>query len=72
VAPEVADVGFKQAMQAKWVALDKSGGEPRVVRKVDVITDTTRQQLAAVAAGQELPKAEADALQKKRKLIKLE
>jgi len=72
VAPEVADVGFKQAMQAKWVALDKSAGEPRVVRKVDTITDTTQQQLAAVAAGQELPKAEADTLQKKRKLIKLE
>lgn len=31
---EVSDVGFKQAMQQKWVALDKSGGEPRVVRKV--------------------------------------
>jgi len=32
--PEVSDVGFKQAMQQKWVALDKSGGEPRIVRKV--------------------------------------
>ncbi len=31
---EVSDVGFKQAMQQKWVALDKSGGEPRVVRMV--------------------------------------
>jgi phenylalanyl-tRNA synthetase alpha chain len=34
LSPEVADVGFKQAMQQKWVALDKSGGEPRIVRKV--------------------------------------
>lgn len=31
---EVSDVGFKQAMQQRWVALDKSAGEPRVVRKV--------------------------------------
>lgn len=23
------DVGFKQAMQQKWVAIDKSGGEVR-------------------------------------------
>lgn len=31
---ELGDVGFKQAMQQKWMALDKSQGEPRVVRKV--------------------------------------
>lgn len=31
---EAGDVGFKQAMQLKWLALDKSGGEPKVVRKV--------------------------------------
>lgn len=31
---EVSDVGFRQAMQQKWVALDKSGAEPRIVRKV--------------------------------------
>ncbi len=34
VPGEAGDVGFKQAMQAKWLALDKGGGEPRVVRKV--------------------------------------
>jgi phenylalanyl-tRNA synthetase alpha chain len=37
---EVSDVGFKQAMQQKWVALDKSGAEPRIVRKVGVLTDS--------------------------------
>jgi phenylalanyl-tRNA synthetase alpha chain len=37
--PEVADIGFKQAMQQKWVALDKSGGEPRIVRKVGKMGD---------------------------------
>lgn len=69
---EVSDVGFKQAMQQKWVALDKSGAEPRIVRKVDAITDTAQAQLVAVSAGQELPKAELENLQKKRRLIKLE
>eukprot|EP00878_Enallax_costatus_P033802 GHUV01037367.1.p1 GENE.GHUV01037367.1~~GHUV01037367.1.p1 ORF type:complete len:388 (+),score=127.44 GHUV01037367.1:149-1312(+) len=59
-------------MQQRWVALDKSAGEPRVVRKVDSVTDTTQQQLADVAAGKDLPKADADNLQKKRKLIKLD
>lgn len=32
--PEVGDVGFKQAMQQKWLSTDKSGGEPKIVRKV--------------------------------------
>lgn len=31
---EVGDIGFKQAMQQKWLATDKSSGEPRIVRKV--------------------------------------
>jgi phenylalanyl-tRNA synthetase alpha chain len=44
------DVGFKQAMQSKWVAIDKSGGEPRVMRKVDSIEDRVGQLLAAVAS----------------------
>lgn len=45
------DVGFKQAMQSKWVAIDKSGGEPRVVRKVDSIQDRVLAVLTAVAEG---------------------
>jgi hypothetical protein len=70
----VADQGFKQAMQARWVALDKAGGEPRVVPKVEAgsVGDAIQAQLAAVAGGQELPKADLDNLAKKRKLIKLE
>eukprot|EP00879_Flechtneria_rotunda_P029772 GHRR01032219.1.p1 GENE.GHRR01032219.1~~GHRR01032219.1.p1 ORF type:complete len:391 (+),score=106.81 GHRR01032219.1:319-1491(+) len=40
--------------------------------QVDSVTDTTQQQLADVAAGRELSKADADVLQKKRKLIKLD
>jgi hypothetical protein len=118
---EVSGPGFVQAMQQKWVALDKSGPEPRITRQVtreegvggcgwgracavcssswqrshgllccnhllntsrsclasalpaqvDAIVDTTQQQLAAVAAGQELPKAELEKL-KKRRLVKQE
>jgi hypothetical protein len=40
--------------------------------QVDAITDTAQAQLVAVSAGQELPKAELENLQKKRRLIKLE
>jgi len=32
----IYDIGFKQAMQHKWITLDKSGGAPMVVRKVIV------------------------------------
>ncbi len=40
--------------------------------QVDSIEDKTRDLLADVAAGREVPKAEAEALHKKRKLIKPE
>ena len=33
---ETGDVGFKQAMQQKWLATDKSGGVPMIVRKVGI------------------------------------
>ena len=48
------DVGFKQAMQLKWVAIDKSGGEPRVVRKVDAIQDRVLQTLQAIDEGRQV------------------
>lgn len=69
---EAGDVGFKQAMQVKWLAMDRSGGEPRVVRKVDAIEDRTQALLKGVAEGKEVSKADAENLQKKRKLIRLE
>mmetsp|Transcript_4363 Transcript_4363/g.5843 ORF Transcript_4363/g.5843 Transcript_4363/m.5843 type:complete len:503 (+) Transcript_4363:49-1557(+) len=64
---EVAEVGFKQAMQHKWLALEK-GAEPRIVRKVDSIVDQVKEQLDLLSAGQELSKLDLDKL-KKRKLI---
>ncbi|KAL4438203.1 hypothetical protein ABPG77_010564 [Micractinium sp. CCAP 211/92] len=67
------DVGFKQAMQSKWVAIDKSGGEPRVVRKVESVQDRVLEVLTAVAAGKESGASDAElAALKKRKLIAVE
>jgi hypothetical protein len=54
VPGEAGDVGFKQAMQQRWLALDKSAGEPWVVRKVESISDRTQELLQAVADGQEV------------------
>ena len=48
------DVGFKQAMQLKWVSIDKSGGEPRVVRKVDAVQDRVLQTLQALDEGRQV------------------
>eukprot|EP00884_Botryococcus_braunii_P017278 jgi/Botrbrau1/4233/Bobra.0044s0028.1 len=61
----VGELGFKQAMQRKWIALDKQG---LVTQKVATVDDTVAAHLHAVAEGQMLPKGEQDAL-KKRKLL---
>mmetsp|Transcript_40269 Transcript_40269/g.89432 ORF Transcript_40269/g.89432 Transcript_40269/m.89432 type:complete len:496 (+) Transcript_40269:146-1633(+) len=71
LSADVADVGFKQAMQQKWLATDKSGGEPKIVRKVDSIEDKTQLLLKEVEGGKDISKADAETL-KKRKLIKPE
>jgi hypothetical protein len=47
---DVSDVGFKQAMQQRWVALDKSAGEPRVVRKVRSSSSSSSSSRAALPA----------------------
>ena len=43
-----------------------------VLLQVDAITDSAQALLRDVAEGRELPKAELDNLQKRRRLIKLE
>ena len=65
---KAGDVGFKQAMQQKWIKLDKSGGEAMVHRAVDSVTDTVLQQLETVAVGGDLPASDVATL-KKRKLV---
>jgi phenylalanyl-tRNA synthetase alpha chain len=68
---EIGDVGFKQAMQHKWLATDKSGGAPMIVRKVASIVDRAQQLLKDVSDGKDIDKVDAEAL-KKRKLIRNE
>ena len=67
----MGEVGFKQAMQCKWLGMVK-GAEPRVERKVDAIEDTAVALLTAIAAGTEIPAKELENLVKKRKLVKQE
>lgn len=65
------DLGFKQAMQLKWVGIDKSGGEPRVVRKTEAVQDRVHAVLQALDERRQdvgASEAELQAL-KKRKLI---
>ncbi|KAK9830129.1 hypothetical protein WJX72_009917 [[Myrmecia] bisecta] len=67
----VGDVGFKQAMQQKWLALDKSGSEPKVVRKVASIQDSVQELLVAIAKKQLPPALTEEVVKalKKRKLV---
>ena len=67
----VADVGFKQAMQCKWLAMVK-GETPRVERKVDSIVDVVRETLARVKAGEPVDAKTLEPLVKKRKLVREE
>jgi phenylalanyl-tRNA synthetase alpha chain len=52
---KVADAGFAQAMQRKWVAVDRSGGAPVVVRAAAAAPDALAPLLAALAAGGGVP-----------------
>ena len=68
------DVGFRQAMQIKWVAIDKSSGEPLVVRKVDSIVDTVLPVLEDLASGSDGSNYDIKEMQalSKRKLVTLD
>lgn len=70
----VADVGFKQAMQQKWVAIDKSSGQPLVVPKVESIEDVALEMLKAIEKDPSNPEGVSAAqLQQicKRKIVTL-
>lgn len=63
------DLGFRQGMQLKWVAIDKSGGEPLVVRKVESIVDRVLpvlEDLASGSDGNNYDQKEMQALSKRR------
>lgn len=63
-------VGISKAIALKWIAIDKSGGDVRLIRKVNGIEDTVQKQLQAVAEGKSADLG-AKTLQelKKRKLL---
>ncbi|CAL8468743.1 g8283 [Coccomyxa elongata] len=66
-----AKVGFSQAKMQNWIRIDKSGGEQLIVREVETVEDRTQSLLKRISEGQEVDKADAEAL-KKRKLVKPE
>jgi len=68
----ISEVGFKQAMQQKWLAMDKATNS--VVLKVEEITDACQKYLTLIKEGkkEEVPAKELDVLIKKRKLAKVE
>lgn len=66
----LADLGMKQAMPLRWLAVQKSAeGPPLVVRKVETIEDKVKEQLLRIQNGETLGKDELQNLHKKRKLI---
>lgn len=46
-----AKFGFSKAMSAGWIKIDKSKGAPRVLRKVDSITDNIVTNLSLIKEG---------------------
>eukprot|EP00735_Rhodelphis_limneticus_P002002 TRINITY_DN12741_c0_g1::TRINITY_DN12741_c0_g1_i1::g.28693::m.28693 TRINITY_DN12741_c0_g1::TRINITY_DN12741_c0_g1_i1::g.28693 ORF type:complete len:523 (+),score=113.08,sp/Q1JPX3/SYFA_DANRE/58.20/0.0,tRNA-synt_2d/PF01409.15/2.8e-91,tRNA-synt_2/PF00152.15/3.5e+02,tRNA-synt_2/PF00152.15/1.4e+03,tRNA-synt_2/PF00152.15/5.7e-05,tRNA-synt_2/PF00152.15/1.5e+02,tRNA-synt_2b/PF00587.20/0.0023,Terpene_synth_C/PF03936.11/0.17 TRINITY_DN12741_c0_g1_i1:62-1570(+) len=65
---EIAKIGFSQAMQQKWIRIDKTAGQ-LVLRSVDSIVDVTKDQLLLLIQKGEssLDAKDLDAL-KRRKL----
>ncbi|KDD75428.1 class II core domain (F) tRNA synthetase [Helicosporidium sp. ATCC 50920] len=64
----VGGMGFKQAMQSRWVSLDRSGAAPEVRRAVEAVEDTVGAALASMAAGEAPPPALLSTL-RRRKLV---
>lgn len=66
----MGDVGFKQAMQQKWIVLNKDATGPTVSRKVAEIEDSVQSALADIDRGAvaSVPEKIIIAL-KKRKLL---
>ncbi|CAI7793294.1 unnamed protein product [Closterium sp. NIES-53] len=65
----VADIGMKQAMANKWLAISKGEGGPTVQRKVASIEDKVQRLLTSLSKGETLPTPDLDYLHKKRKLV---
>ena len=65
-----AKVGQSKALEAKWIAIEKTDKGPKLVRKVDKIVDTVSEDLKKVSSGkaEELDKATIEALKKRKAL----
>ena len=65
-----AKVGFSKAMSSGWLSIDKSSGQPKIIRKVAAIDDEVQAQLQLVSngLGQSIPTKVRDDF-KKRKLL---
>ncbi|KAK6113322.1 phenylalanine--tRNA ligase alpha subunit [Brugia pahangi] len=63
-------VGISKAIASGWVAIDKTGGTVRLVRKVDTISDKVQSQLKLILEGN-VQKLDVKTLNelKKRKLV---
>jgi hypothetical protein len=69
---DFAKIGMSKALAARWVKLDKAGGEPVVHKLVESISDATRDALLAVhKSGGKADAVDANTLKelKKRKLV---
>nr|CAH0100082.1 unnamed protein product [Daphnia galeata] len=66
---DMAKVGFSKAMSLGWIAVDKSSGAPKFIRKVDSIQDKVQEHLKELATGKDTLTNELRTEYKKRKLI---
>eukprot|EP00892_Ulva_mutabilis_P007211 jgi/Ulvmu1/4862/UM020_0148.1 len=64
-------VGFKKAMEKRWIKMDKQDGKQLLTRQVQSVEDTCLSNLQKVAAQQEVDDKAITEL-KKRKLVKVE
>jgi phenylalanyl-tRNA synthetase alpha chain len=65
-----AKVGVAQAMQRKWIAVDKSSGAARVLRTVEAVEDSVQNALQALSlASAATPELQVLDGLKKRKLV---
>uniref|UniRef100_A0A914Z260 phenylalanine--tRNA ligase n=1 Tax=Panagrolaimus superbus TaxID=310955 RepID=A0A914Z260_9BILA len=63
-------VAQSKALEAKWIAIEKTENGPKLVRKVDKVEDIVSADLKKIAAGkaEELEKATIEALKKRKAL----
>lgn len=56
-------------MSLGWIAVDKSSGAPKIVRKIEKIQDIVKDHLQEIASGKDITDTQLKQDYKKRKLI---